>query len=225
MLQLTDKKNRIIIYLLFLFILSTINNKNTNFSKSYSTKINKINVTGLSNDNNLEVVKKLNNLLYENIFFINREEINNIISKDNIIEEYNIQKIYPSELKINIKQTKFIAKIYDNKDLFVGSNGKLIKSKTNKEVLPEIKGEFNSEEFLKFKKIIDSSRFIFLEFKLIFFYPLNRWDVLTNDDILIRLPHNKLKKSLALAHKIIKDNQFINKKIIDLRVSNQLIIK
>lgn len=225
MLQLTGKRKKIIIYLLFLFILSTISNKSINSAKNYSTKINKINVIGLSKDNNSEIVKRLNNLLHKNIFFISKEEINNIISKKNIIEEYNIQKIYPSELKINIKQTKFIAKIYDNNNLFVGSNGKLVKSKSNKETLPEIKGEFNSEEFLKFKDIIDSSGFNFLEFKLIFFYPLNRWDILTNNNILIRLPKNKLEKSLALAHKIITDDRFINKKIIDLRALNQLIVK
>tara|TARA_B100000787_G_C16186235_1_gene294822 strand:- start:1667 stop:2344 length:678 start_codon:yes stop_codon:yes gene_type:complete len=223
--QLIDKKNKIVIYLIFLFILSTISNKNINSPKNFSIMINKINVEGLSNKNNLQIASNLKNLFYKNIFFINKKEINQIISDNNIIEEYSIQKIYPSKLNIDIKPTKFIAKIYSNNELLVGSNGKLITSKTHDKILPEINGKFNVKEFLKFKKSIDQSKFNFLELKSIFFHPLNRWDILTVNDILIKLPKDNLLKSLKLAHKIIDDNQFEDKKIIDLRLANYIIIR
>ena len=223
--QSIDKKNKIAIYLIFLFILSTTSNKNMNKPKLFSTMINKINVEGLSNKNNLQIVSNLNNIFYKNIFFINKKSINQIISNNNIIEEYSIQKIYPSKLNIDIKPTKFIAKIYSNNELLVGSNGKLIRSETNDEILPEINGKFNVKEFLKFKKSIDQSKFNFIEFKSIFFHPLNRWDILTTNDILIKLPKDNLLKSLKLAHKIIDDNQFEDKKIIDLRLANYIIIR
>ena len=46
--QLTDKKNNIIIYLLFLFVLSTTSGKFEENQTSYSSKINQINIEGLS---------------------------------------------------------------------------------------------------------------------------------------------------------------------------------
>ena len=78
---------------MLLFALSTISNRTINSQKESSTTINKINVVGLSKNNNLQIISELNKLLYENIFFINKENINKIISKRNTIEEYNIRKI------------------------------------------------------------------------------------------------------------------------------------
>ena len=222
--QLIDKKNRIIIYLIFLIMLSTTNNKTLKIDKNYTAKINKINVTGLSSIYNKKIKKRLDNFSDRNIFMLEKEEISKIISEYNIIEEYEIKKVYPSRLNVEIKPTKFIAKIPGN-NLLVGSNGKLIKTKTKNEKLPYIFGEFNSKEFLKFKKSIMQSKFNFSNLRSIFFFPLNRWDVLTTDGILIKLPERDLSKSLHLAHKIMMNNQFKDNMIIDLRIANRLITK
>ena len=220
--QSTDKKNKIIIYLIFLFILSTTNGKFTVSQNNYSSTIN---IQGLSNSENTKILNELNNLFYKNILFINKKVISNIISKYNIIEEYNIKRIYPSTINIKIKPTKYLARTSNDNQLLVGANGKLIKDKKNTEILPYIFGEFNSTDFLTFKKNIELSKFIFTDFKTLYFFPSNRWDVLTNSDILIKLPQDNFLKSLNLAYKIISNNEFQNKNIIDLRVNNHLIIK
>ena len=75
--QSIGKKNKIIIYLLFLFILSTTSAKFINDQKKLSSSITKINITGLSEKKNLEILNNLNNLLYKSIFVINEEEIIN----------------------------------------------------------------------------------------------------------------------------------------------------
>tara|TARA_B110001452_G_scaffold140142_1_gene116477 strand:- start:7579 stop:8256 length:678 start_codon:yes stop_codon:yes gene_type:complete len=223
--QLIDKKNKIVIYLLFLVILSTTCNKNISQQKNYNIVINKIEISGLSINNNLQLKEKLDNFFYKNIFFLRKEEINSIILKYNIIEEYNIKKIYPSKLDIDIKPTKFIAKISNNNRLLVGSNGKLIENEITNETLPYIFGKFDSKEFLEFKEIIERSKFNFVDLKSIFFYSSKRLDILTIDEILIKLPKNNLLKSLNVANKIIVDNQFKDNKIIDLRISNHIIIQ
>ena len=148
--QLIDKKNKIVIYLILLIILSTTTNKLADKQKNFSTSINKIDVVGLSKNENLKILNKLNNLFYRNILILNREVIDKIISKHNIVEEYDVKKIYPSNLLIKIKPTKFIAKISGNSQLVVGANGKLIRNINDKITLPYFFGEFNSVEFLKF---------------------------------------------------------------------------
>ena len=105
--QSIGKKNKIIIYIIFLFVLSTTSEKISVQQKKYSLKIDKIEVIGLSNSKNLEIQNDLSSIFYQNIFLIDSEEINKIINKYNIIEEYNIKKIYPSTLNIEIKSTKF----------------------------------------------------------------------------------------------------------------------
>jgi cell division protein FtsQ len=221
---LIGKRNKVIFYLLLLFILSTTSTKFTKNSNSYSYTINQINIEGLSSIDNLKIFDQLNNLLYKNILLVRQEEILKVINNYNIIEEYNIKKIYPSTIDINIKPTKFVARLSSNEKL-VGANGKLIEDKENSDVLPYIFGEFNSHDFLNFKENITQSRFTFTKFKTLYYFPSNRWDILTYDDILIKLPQDNISESLNLAYMIMGSNDFKNKNLIDLRVNNHLIIK
>jgi cell division protein FtsQ len=222
--QLIDKKKRISLYLLFLFILSTTSGKFIKDQKNYSSKINQINIKGLSKIDNSKIYNELHNIFYKNILFIRTEDIQKIIRKYNIIDEYRVKKIYPSTINISIKPTKFIARLSGNNQL-VGANGKLIEDKENSEILPYVFGEFNSKDFLNLKKNISQSKFTFTKFKMLYFFPSNRWDILTYDDILIKLPQDNISKSLNLAYKIIANNDFKNKNLIDLRINNHLITK
>ena len=223
--QLIDKKRNIIIYISFLLILSTTSIKLKENQNSYSSKINQINIKGLSRTDNLKIYNELINLFNKNILLVRREEIVRVISKYNIIDEYSIKKIYPSTINISIKPTKIIARLSNNDQLLVGANGKLIKDKKNSEILPYIFGEYNSKDFLFFKKKINQSEFIFSKFKTLYFFPSNRWDILTSDGILIKLPQDNFLEALNLAYSIIYNKNFKNKHLIDLRVNNHLIIK
>ena len=222
--QLTGKKNKIIIYLLLLFTLSTPSEKFIENQNSYFSKVNQINIEGLSDIDNSNILNELNNLLYKNILLVRKEEIQKVLNKYNIIEEFSVKKIYPSTINISIKPTKFVARLSINNQL-VGTNGKLIKDKENREILPYVFGEFDSQNFLNFKKKISQSKFTFAKFKVLYFFPSNRWDILTYDNILIKLPQDDISKSLDIAFKIITSNNFKDKNLIDLRVNNNLIMK
>ena len=223
--QLIGKNNKIIIYLIFLIILSTTNGRFKDNLFSHSSKVNKININGLSEAKNKKIISELNNLFYKNILFIRKDEIKKVMSKYNIIEKYNIKKIYPSIVNITIKPTKFVARLPNEGHFLFGANGKLIKSEKNKEILPYIFGKFNSKDFLIFKKEIEKSKFTFIKLKTLYFFPSNRWDILTKDNVLIKLPQDNYLESLHLAHKIISSDNFKNKKLVDLRVDSHLIIK
>ena len=223
--QSTDKKNKIILYLIFLFVLSTTTVKFKENQNDLFSTINQININGLPNNEKLKILNELNDLLYQNILIIRKDEVKKIINKYNIIEEYSVKIIYPSTININIKPTKLIAKISNVDQLFVGANGKIIKDKKNNEILPYIFGKFDSENFLLFKDNIEKSMFTFAEFKTLYIFPSNRWDILTNNSILIKLPQDNFSKSLNLAYKILRSDDFIDKNFIDLRMKNHLIIK
>ena len=222
--QLIGKKNKVIVYILFLLILSTTSGKFVDNQSSYPSKINQINIMGLSRADNSKILNELNSLFYKNILLISKVEIQKVINKYNIIDEYSIKKIYPSTIRINIKPTKFVARLSNN-DQLVGANGKLIEDKENSEILPYLFGEFNSQNFLSLKKNIARSKFTFTNFKTFYFFRSNRWDILTHDEILIKLPQDNIFESLNLAYKIITNNDFKNKNLIDLRMNNHLIVQ
>jgi len=167
--QLIGKKNKIIAYLLLLFILSTTNGKFLENPNSYASIIKQINVEGLSDTDNSKISNELNNLFYKNILLVRKGEAQKIMSKYNIIETYNIKKIYPSTLRVKIKPTKFVARLSENNKL-VGANGKLIKDVGSKEILPYIFGEFNSSDFLQLKKKLHNLNLFLTNLKLYIFF-------------------------------------------------------
>ena len=222
--QLIGKKKSLILYFFFLVALSTTTNK-TLYKTENLFQIDNINITGVPLDN----IEGLNDELYKtiekNIFFLKKEVLKNSISEFNIIEKYSVKKIYPRELNINIKPTKFIAKISNKDDVLVGSNGKLISNKDFKKKLPSIFGKFNSNKFLELKIHLERSGFNFEDLKSLIYFSSGRWDILTNDNVLIKLPNKKIYESLNLAKKILNDDNFKINKFIDLRISNQIIVK
>ena len=225
--QLTDKKNVILTYVIFLLLLSTISNKSLEIKKDYNISINEINVSGLSKNYNLLIEDNLNKLLFKNIFFIDEDNIRKIMSKYNLIESYSIKKIYPKRIDIQIKQTKFIAKISGTNIFIIGSNGKIIRNEDQNinKSLPLFVGKFNSEKFLEFKQSIEISRFKVTDFKSIVYHPSDRWDVLTIKNVLIKLPKKNLDIALKTAYNINKDNRFKDNTVIDLRIATHIIIE
>ena len=127
MLLLTDRKGKLFFYLILFILLSTQITKNQNIIKHSTTTVNYIEVIGMYYENNLKVSESLNSLLFQNIFFINKSDFNNILKDNNLIESFYIKKFYPNEIKINIKQADLLAITNQNgKKFYIGSNGKLI---------------------------------------------------------------------------------------------------
>ena len=223
-----DKKLRLFFYLILFLLLSTQIAKNKNIKSNVNNKLNSIEVIGLSAENNLKVYEGLKFLLTENIFFINKKELKNILRKNNLIDYFYVRKIYPNLIQVKIKQTDLLAITNkNNKKFYIGSNGKLIPINqitvfNNK--LPFVYSKSNYIDFVKLKKIIDKSKFKFEEIESFYYFPSNRWDIKTKDGFLIKLPEQNIAKSLKFAELIIKSKKFEDKKVIDLRISKNIIL-
>ena len=225
MLQQIDKKKKLFIYLFLLFLLTTINNLSLSNSEYLKLKINQIKVSGLNSENNLEISEEFKRLIdQKNLFFINKDYFGNILKKNNLIHSYKVKKIYPNSVDIKIKKTEFLAITNHNKKkFFIGSNGKLINFEFSNNKLPYVFGKINIENFIKFTKIIDKSKFNFKEISELYFFPSGRWDIKNNKGILIKLPEKNLSKALNLAYHITINETFKNDKVIDLRIYNYVI--
>ena len=81
----------------------------------------------------------------------------------------------------------------------------------------------NFSDFVKLKKIIDKSDFQFKEIDSFYYFPSNRWDLKTNNGLLIKLPQKSLLEALQFAHKVKLNEKINENKIIDLRISNYMI--
>ena len=220
--MLLQINKKILFYLFIFLLLGTFNNQ-----KIYSLelpKITEIEITGLDEDSNLQLLNELTFLKIYNLFFLNKEEIKEILNSINIIDEYFVTKKYPSSLKIEIFETKSLA--YTKKKekiLILGSNGKFFVNEEKKLDIPFIFGNFEPKNFFEFKKIIDQSKLPYSNIKKFYSFKSGRWDLEVSSGILIKLPYSEIKNALDLCFEILNDDKFKNVKIIDLRQTKRLI--
>ena len=217
------KGKKILIYFFLLFIVGSINNISLNNLKL--KKINYININGLGKNDNAILLQEIKNLNLDNIFLINKNEIINQINVNSLVENYNIFKRYPSSIDVNIKKTKFLARINNNGKIFlIGSNGKLTENNFSSNQLPFIFGNPNIHKFLEFKKIIDQSKISYDEIKNLYFFSSQRWDLELKNNVIIKLSKNYTKESLNLALEFLYSDEFRDVTIIDARIKNQIIL-
>ena len=203
------KSKKILIYFFLLLIVGTINNINTDGLKLQSIK--DINIVGLDTKD-------------KNIFSTSKSDLINEIEANSLVEEYFIFKRYPSSIDINIKKTKFLAKInIKGKIFYLGSNGKFTKANHFNNQLPFIFGNPEVIDFFNIKKIIDKSKISYSDIKNFYFFPSKRWDLELRDNTVIKLPNDNIHLALNLALEFLNNESF-NNKIIDARIKNQIIV-
>jgi cell division protein FtsQ len=212
------KSKKILIYFFLLMLFGSINNINLNTLELQN--IDNINIVGLDVEDKLSLHQNIKNFNLNNIFSISKIDLINEIESNAIIEKYSIFKRYPSSLDVNIKKTKFLARINKNGQIFyIGSNGKFIKNDFSNNQLPFIFGSPRVDEFFRIKKIIHESKIPYSEIKNLYFFPSKRWDLELRNNTVIKLPHDNVNIALNLAIEFLDDNKFI-----DARVKNQIIL-
>lgn len=218
--QKLGNKKLITFYIFLIFLLSSINNYNLNISNFF--KIKNIVVNGMSDDKNLKVESNLNFLLGENIFFLN-DNIYNYFDRNNDVKNFNVKKLYPNSLEITITESKPICIILDNgKEIFLGDNGKILKSRQDYGNLLKVYGSSNIDQIFRLLKTLKKSSLNSKNIKSITFFKSNRFDLDLNDKV-IKFPINYNDSILEYAYKILQDNNFVDAKIIDLRIDNKII--
>ena len=214
---------KIFIYLLIFFILVTVNN--INVSKFDLFKIKNLKIFGLEKVENDKFYKNIEYLKNKNIFFLDKKEISDNINSNKIVDEFFVFKNYPSEIKVEIKKTKFIALTKKNQqNYFIGSNGNLIRSDNSENNLPFVFGKIDVKNFLKIKNIIDNSDFNFDEIRNFYYFKSKRWDLETNEGLVIKLPLKGIEPSLNILTNLYKKKEYKDMKMIDFRQNKQIII-
>jgi len=208
---------KILIYFLFLVLLTSISNKNILQINLF--KLKNLEINGLDENELLYLSKKINSLNIKNIYLFNEEILKKTLDSYSLIEKYFVFKKYPSSLRISIYKTNLIANLIVNgENYFVGTNGKLIKSSLENYNLPFIFGNPTNIDILKFYNAVLNSPFKFKEFKNLFFYKSGRWDIETLNGQIIKLPRENVSNTLNSVFYLLTDNN-----MIDARATNQTI--
>jgi len=226
MLQSISKK-RIYFYFLILLLLSSTFNLSIVSRFNKLNLINHINITGLSDKEKNILEKNLEIFLNKNIFLISKDEIVKKLKTNSFLDNYNIVKVLPSKLLVNVKKTEFVGKtILNGEKFYIGKNGKLTKTfLVEKEYnLPQVFGNFQVNDFLKLQNILNINSFNLKKIKKYYYYKSNRWDIENNNKIVLMLPSNNIEQSLKNYRSFLKKKKIVPGQLIDLRMKNKIII-
>ncbi len=214
---------KILFYIFLIFFLSTLNNKY--FSDIKFKTIDEIMIIGLEESEKQNLLDSLELLNLKSIFFLNKFEIMNKLETNKIIENYTIFKRYPSSIEIKVNKTKLIANVFkDGKFFVLGSNGKLMQSFKENNDLPNIFGDYDKASFFNLLKSIRDSNFKLSQIKNLYFFKSGRWDIETNQNVIIKLPKENLMDLLNLSLNILNNNEFSNIRLLDLRQDKQVVV-
>ena len=219
-----DKKNKIYIYLIIFFLFTTISNLQISNSNLFKFSFKDIKVSGLSEKNNLSIVQELKKIQVKNIFFIQKDILIKILSQNNLVNSFEIKKVFPNTIEIKIKKTQFLGIInIDGIFYFIGSNGKLINYDESTKNLPYVFGKINTFSFIEFINIIKQSTVNIKNIKEIYFFPSGRWDIKTKEDKLFKLPSKNILSALNTISKLNNSKEFKKASIVDLRFNKKII--
>ena len=221
MLQKIDKKRYIFFYLVIFLILSSTHNPNLKYNSFFDVK--KIDVVGLDKSNSLFLKKKLVNFIGYNIFTLEKESFK-FINSINFIKEYNIRKIYPSQLKVYLEPAKAISVVkHFDKLIVLGNNGKIIDLENLPINVPLVTGTDDIKKIFRTLKMIDKSNFDIENLKKIEFFLSNRIDIELKNKKKVKFPINYTIDNLNFALRLLNDDEYSKLKTLDLRIPNKVI--
>ena len=218
-------KKRILFALVLLLLLSSYNiQKNINFNSRLN--IEKIYFENNKFINEKTLKNKLSFLFETNLFFLKKKDIELKLKELDIIESFEIKKIFPNKIRIKVYENLPIAIIQNKEEKkFYTNNGKTINFFKLEEFsnLPIVYGDRRS--FTDFYKVLKKINYPFNEIEKFYLFESKRWDIVTKDKQTIKLPIKNYEISLKNFIDLKDQINFRKYKIFDYRINNQIILK
>lgn len=218
-------KNRFLIALVLLVLLSTYSSKEI-FKSKLIFKVQEILVENNKYIETNEIKKELSFLFNSNLFLLKNKDISENLKDDTFIESFEIKRIYPNKLKIKIYEKEPIAILQNKKKKYYFTNkGELItyRSLVEFQNLPVVFGD--RDNFKNFYNNLKKIRYPVNSIKSLYYFESQRWDLLTKKNKLVKLPNKNYMKSLVNFLSIKDRDNFAKYKTFDYRINDQLILK
>lgn len=202
------------------------------FSLIYSPalEIKNFNVKGNKFLRTDELVSNISKYKNKNILFINADKLkDSLLNEEIYIKDIKINKIYPNELEIIIKERKPLAKIVnDNKTIVFDNKGYILEKEKNniKAKVPLLKGvgySFSKNRIVftpSFEKLVQELEE--LQFSLIKELNLIQYRQLQNDKSKVELliMNNNIKVKLGELEDLSKKFKILEAAILDIKNNN-----
>tara|TARA_Y100001958_G_C21164811_1_gene497884 strand:+ start:209 stop:877 length:669 start_codon:yes stop_codon:yes gene_type:complete len=219
------KTTTVLSLFLILIILTTFNPNNLDLG-SHFFKIKKIEIKNLKilEIKNIENQFK-NELFGSSLFILDEKKVEKLLDDNAFIDFLEFKKIFPHKLQVIVHEKKTIAILNDKRDkYYLTRNGEKIKFFKNRilEKLPNIFGK--EKNFLEIYSVLTKINFPISKIKSFYYFDIGRWDILLENNVIIKLPVKNFDISLKNFLDLDKKIDFEKYSIFDYRIKNQLIL-
>jgi cell division septal protein FtsQ len=217
-------KKRLVIALALLVLLSTYKPQELSLTSKFNIKEIKIENNHILKD---EDIKKDLIFLYDtNLIFLNNSNIKLILKSNNLIQSFEVKKIYPNKIKIKIFEKKPIVILQHKKKKFYISETFDLINFSDLDAYKNLPIVFGKQKDFKILyQNLQKINFPLEEIKKYYLYESKRWDLETDEKKIIKLSPENYIKSLENFISLRKENNFDKYSIYDYRISDQLILK
>ena len=216
-------KQAAIAIFLFLLLTTFVSKKKTIIS---NFKLKKIEIKNNYFLEEKDIKKSLAEIYNKNLIFINKKDIESALIKNSLIESFLVKKKYPNTLKLKIFEKKPIAILVNKKKKFYLSDKIEIinfNALKNYNDLPYVFG--NKKDFKLLYNNLKKINFPINIIKKYTLYESGRWDIITVNDKIIKLPLKNYNQNLKNYMDIKSKVNFKKYFLFDYRIENQLILK
>ena len=222
-----------ILLLLTVFIfLTTYNPSEIEFFSNKNNSIFNIKNIKIVNNNRIsksDIELKLSKVYGKNIFFIKNKDIEQVIKNTYFLGAIEVKKKYPNTLIIKIFETEPIAILFKNNTYFLLDSGSNLiptdKNSIKSYNYPLIFGKNSEKYFLDFLNLLKESDFPLKKIKNYYYFQIGRWDLQLEDNLLIKLPSDKIKSAVKKSIELLNQEGLKNYEVIDLRINDRIIVK
>ena len=176
----------------------------------------------------IKIIEKLTQINNENILFINRNDIEKSLQSIEFLDRIEVKKKYPNTIIIKVYETKPVAILFkDNSKYLLDSSSNLISynKKFYSENLPNVFGEGAEKDFMIFYNQLKNNNFSIKEIENFYYFQIGRWDLQLSNNKTIKYPANQTLKAIQQSVKLLKQKDFRNYNIFDLRIHGKIVVE
>lgn len=222
------KKNYLFLWILLFIFLTTYSFNSSQNTQFTFLPLKKIQIEGANNSDNKKIAETLDQFKGKSIIFVNRYKMNMSINNLQFIKELKIKKIYPDTVRLEIIEYKPIGILNKkNTKILLTSGGEIIRNYNSSkfENLPLVYGDKAEKYFSKFYNSLENINFQINLISQFNHFDINRWDIVLKNGKVVKLPTDRIVRSIEKFISIYDKDNFSNFKIFDFRINGQLILE
>ena len=175
-----------------------------------------------------KINEKLAHIYGKNILFIKEKDLKDPLNQVKFLKTIEVKKKYPDTIVIKVNESKPIAIVFKNSKKYLLddiSNLHDFNQDLYQDTFPKIFGENADKNFVQFFNLLKNNGFPIDKIREYYYFQIGRWDIKLLNKKIIKFPSKKIVPAIERSVKLLNREDFKKYNLIDLRMSNEVVVE